>query len=560
VCGLSAALALLALSAPALGAVRAAFYEPISAESWLQVSPPYSHYTPVLGPYDSALATTVQQQVAWMEYANMDAGIAYWDGQGSPTDSRIGGILGASAGSSVKWALDYRGEQLTDPSVLETQNDLEYINARYASQSSYLRIGGSPVLFVRGGAGDTCDMADRWQAANTLGFYIVLTVVPGYTSCAAQPNSWYAFAPDTAESHTPGYSYSISPGAWSSDAELPQLARLPWPRWKRSIERMVASNEPLQLVTTWNDWAGGSAVEPAVEWVSPGCVTSGDACPGIYVNRLHKHINSAVVAAAGDIACDPTSVNFNGGDGTADMCHQKQTADLLTGVDTVLALGDIQYENATTSKFAGSYDPTWGQFKPITYPVPGNHEYNTTGAADYFTYFGAAAVGSWHVIALNSNCSIVSCAAGSDQELWLQADLAANADKQCTLAMWHQAHFTNGPHQPDDDGSTAAFWDDLYASGAELVLNGHDHNYQRFPPLKPDGTPDAGGIREIIVGTGGKDYDRTPTPNPPLPEVAHGGTFGVLKLWLYAGGYDWQFVPEQGATAKFSDYGSTPCH
>jgi hypothetical protein len=395
--------------------------------------------------------------------------------------------------------------------------------------------------------------------------------VPGYTSCTSQPNSWYAFAPDTAESHIPGYSYSISPGAWSSDAALPELARLPWPRWKRSIERMVASNEPLQLVTTWNDWAGGSGVEASVDWVSLDCVISGAACPGIYVNRLHKHIDSAVVAAAGDIACDPTSANFNGGDGTADMCRQKKTADLLPGVDAVLALGDIQYENATTSKFAGAYDPTWGQFKPITYPVPGNHEYNTTGAADYFTYFGAAAgdpakgyysvdIGSWHVIALNSNCSIVSCAAGSEQELWLKADLAANADKQCTLAMWHQAHFTSGPHQPDDDGSTAAFWDDLYAGGAELVLNGHDHNYQRYPPLKPDGTPDANGVREIIAGTGGKDQDRTPTLNAPLPDVAHGGIFGVLKLWLYKGGYDWQFVPEKGASDKFSDYGSTLCH
>jgi hypothetical protein len=253
------------------------------------------------------------------------------------------------------------------------------------------------------------------------------------------------------------------------------------------------------------------------------------------------------------------------------MCHEKNTADLLSGVDAVLTLGDLQYENATTSKFAASYDPTWGQFKPITYPVPGNHEYNTAGAADYFTYFGAAAgdptkgyysvdIGSWHVIALNSNCSVVSCAAGSDQEIWLQADLAANADKQCTLAMWHQPHFTDGPHQPDDDGSTAPFWDDLYAAGAELILNGHDHSYQRFPLLKSDGTRDPAGIREFVVGTGGKDQDATPSPGTPPSELAHGGTFGVLKLSLYKGGYDWQFVPEQGATSKFSDYGSSNCH
>src|SRR2546428_2437165 len=309
-----------------------------------------------------------------MEYANLDAGIAYWNGQGSPTDSRISGILNASNGSPIKWALDYQDEQVTDPSVQGIETDLAYINSRYASQPSYLRIGGSPVLFVHGGATDTCDMADRWGAANTLNFYIVLTVVPDQASCASQPNSWYEFAPDVPESHVPGYSYSISPGAWSADATQPQLKRLPWPRWKGSIERMVASNEPLQLITTWNDWAAGSAVEPSVDWVSTSCVISGAACPGIYLNGLHKHVNTAVVAAAGDIACDPTGADFNGGLGTADTCHQKNTSDLLKGVDAVLALGDLQYVDATTNKFALSYEPTWGQFKPITYPVPGNHE------------------------------------------------------------------------------------------------------------------------------------------------------------------------------------------
>jgi hypothetical protein len=567
---LLAAIVVLAASAPAFAVVRAAFYDPISAESWLQTNPPYSHFVPTLGGYDSGDAATVQQQDKWMEYAHLDAGIAYWDGQGTAKDSRISGILNASATSPVKWALYYQLEQVTDPSAQSIEADLAYVNSRYASQSSYLRIGGSPVLFVHGGAGDTCDMADRWAAGNTLNFYIVLTVVPGYVSCTSQPNSWHEFAPDVTESDVPGYSYSISPGAWSADAATPQLKRLPWTKWKDSIERMVASAEPLQLITTWNDWAGGSAVEPSVDWISTDCLISGAACPGVYLNRLHKHVDSAVVAAAGDIACDPTSANFNGGLGTTDMCHQQNTADLLTGVDAVLALGDLQYENATTSKFSASYEPSWGRYKPITYPVPGNHEYQTAGAADYYTYFGAAAgdpnkgyysfdIGSWHVVALNSNCSVVACAAGSDQELWLEADLAANADKKCTLAMWHQPHFTDGPHSPDDDGSTQPFWDDLYAAGAEVVLNGHDHSYQRFPLLKPDGTPDAAaGIREFIVGTGGKDQDAS-IPGTPLAEREHTGTFGVLKLWLYEDGYDWQFVPEKDAAQKWSDYGSGAC-
>jgi acid phosphatase type 7 len=572
-CLLATAIALLALCSPAFGVVRAAFYEPITADAWLQTDPPYSHYIPSLGAYDSGVGSIVRQQLAWMEYANLDAAIASWDGTGTPSDSRLPGIFNASVTSPIKWSLYYEPEYATDPSVQDISTVLEYINARYASQPPYLRINGRPVLFVHGGAADTCDMADRWQQANTLNFYLVLTVVPDYTGCTSQPDAWHQYDPGVAESRVPGQSYSISPGEWSGDAAEPQLTRS-WPNWRDAIRQMIASNEPLQLITTWNDWADGSAVEGATDWVHPICLATPIPCTGTYLNLLHKHITSVEVAAAGDIACDPSSANFNGGVGTDGFCHQKYTSDLLTGVEGVLALGDLQYETGSANKFLQSYDQSWGPFKPITYPVPGNHEYSTPGAAGYFDYFGARAgdptrgyysfdLGAWHLIALNSNCSMVSCAAGSEQETWLQADLAANSAKQCTLAFWHQAHFTDGPHTADDDGSTGAFWDDLYAAGAELVLNGHDHNYQRYPPLKPDGTrDDAAGVREIIVGTGGKDYDSTPIPNVggPVVERSHGGTFGVLKLWLYEDGYDFHFVWEKDTPSKWSDYGSTKCH
>src|SRR5262245_57710398 len=172
-----------------------------------------------------------------------------------------------------------------------------------------------------------------------------------------------------------------------------------------------------------------------------------------------------VIGAAGDIACSSSSSNFNGGNGTADKCRQKYTSDLLVnqGLAAVLPLGDAQYESGTLSGFQKSYALSWGRVKSITRPAPGNHEYKTTNASGYFDYFngtGAATgpagdrtkgyysfdVGTWHLIALNStdHCTIVSCAAGSAQEQWLKADLAANANKYCTLAFWHDPRFNSG--------------------------------------------------------------------------------------------------------------------
>jgi hypothetical protein len=295
------------------------------------------------------------------------------------------------------------------------------------------------------------------------------------------------------------------------------------------------------------------------------------SCPGTYLNRLHKHIASTVVTAAGDIACDPAATDFNGGNGVAGACRQKKTSDLLAGSDAVLALGDTQSDTGTGSAYARSYGPSWGRFLSITHPVPGDREYQTSGAGGYFDYFDAAAgdpakgyysfdAGAWHFVALNSNCQVVSCAAGSAQETWLKTDLAENAGKKCTLAFWHAPHFTDGPQAADAGGSTRAFWDDLYAAGADVVLNANDRNYQRFPPLRPDGaTDDATGIREFVVGTGGTGL-ATPTASPAAAQREQGGTFGILRLTRWVNGYDWQFVPERGATPTFGDYGSQACH
>lgn len=276
-----------------------------------------------------------------------------------------------------------------------------------------------------------------------------------------------------------------------------------------------------------------------------------------------------VVAAAGDIACDPADPNFNGGNGTATACHMKATADAIAGIgpDAVLLLGDNQYENGALAKYQASYDPAWGSFKAITYPSPGNHEYLTAGAAGYYGYFGAAAgdpakgyysfdLGGWHLIVLNSNCAAVGgCGAGSPQEQWLAADLAAHPGV-CTLATWHHPRFSSGPH--GNDAASQAFWTALYAAGADLVLNGHDHVYERFAPQDPAGAADPVlGIRQITVGTGGKNLTGFPVIRA-NSEVRNATTFGVLELTLYPDGYAWRFVPEAGGA--FADSGLGWCH
>ncbi len=277
---------------------------------------------------------------------------------------------------------------------------------------------------------------------------------------------------------------------------------------------------------------------------------------------------SVRVAAAGDIACNPSSSDFNGGSGRGGDCRQRATSDLLVGAgyDAVLPLGDLQYENGAYAKFLASYDPSWGRVKSISKPVPGNHEYYSEGALGYYRYFGAAAgdpakgyysydLGPWHVVALNSNCSAVGgCGAGSPQEQWLRADLAANPST-CTLAYWHHPRFSSGSH--GSDPRYTAFWRALYEANADLVLGGHDHNYERFAPQTPGGAPDAArGIRQIVAGAGGKGT-RSFEAIRPNSEVRDSSSLGVLELTLGAAAYEWRYRP---AVGTFTDSGSAACH
>lgn len=271
-----------------------------------------------------------------------------------------------------------------------------------------------------------------------------------------------------------------------------------------------------------------------------------------------------VIAAAGDIACGSATPP------TA-PCRHSQTSDILVGgrLDAVLTLGDNQYETGSLADFQSSYDPTWGRVKSITDPVPGNHEYFTSGAAGYFSYFGGAAgdptkgyysfdLDSWHLIALNSNCaSVGGCDGGSPQERWLRADLAAHQNA-CTLAYWHHPRFTTrsvGGHVSNPE--MQPFWQALYEFRADVVLSGHQHNYERFTPQTPTGSADSSaGIRQFVVGTGGRSLYPFTSPPAPNSVVRNDDTFGVLKLTLRPTSYEWQFLPVAGT---FTDSGSATC-
>jgi hypothetical protein len=313
-----------------------------------------------------------------------------------------------------------------------------------------------------------------------------------------------------------------------------------------------------------------TAVDSAGNESSPA---SASASPG----------GNPVVAAAGDIACDPADPAFNGGAGTAGQCRQMAVSNLLAGASAVMPLGDIQYECGGYQAFLASYDPSWGRFRSYTRPAVGNHEYIASGpgftgcdasgqATGYFDYFNGVgamtgpagdrgkgyysySLGSWHVVVLNSECAKVPCAAGSAQEQWLRQELAAS-QAACTLAYFHHPLYSSGNYRPGI-AAVRPFFQALYDGGADLVLVGHEHNYERFAPQDANGNADPQfGIRQFIVGTGGSSFY---VPGAPIAnsEVRNATSFGVLKVTLSPAGYAWQFVP---ATGGFTDSGSTACH
>jgi acid phosphatase type 7 len=293
---------------------------------------------------------------------------------------------------------------------------------------------------------------------------------------------------------------------------------------------------------------GATATQPPAPSAPTGPTTSP-------TNPTVSPAGDPVLVGAGDIArCD--------GDG------DEATAALLDQIPgTVFTAGDNVYDSGTPEEFERCYHPSWGRHRDRTRPTPGNHDHETRDLAGYLGYFGEIAgtasepwyswdAGTWHVVHLDSMCSEVpgGCGVDSAQVEWLRRDLRANPAR-CTLAIWHHPRFSSGEH--GDDASVGPFWDALYEAGADLIVNGHDHSYERFAPQAPDARADPErGIRQFVVGTGGANLRGFPriAPNSELrASVSH----GVIVLTLHPTGYDWRFVATEG---PFQDLGSAPCH
>ncbi|HEY3233707.1 MAG TPA: metallophosphoesterase, partial [Polyangiaceae bacterium] len=308
--------------------------------------------------------------------------------------------------------------------------------------------------------------------------------------------------------------------------------------------------------------AGGTAGTGGSAGIGGGLAIGGSSGTGGAASSCST--GDPVFAGAGDIAT-------NGG-------AQSQTADILDMLfpmsapacaGTVFTAGDNAYSNGTLNQFNMYFDPTWGKHKARMRPTPGNHDYGTANAAGYFDYFNGVGVmtgpagergkgyysydvGAWHMIAINSNCSAIGgCNPGSPQETWLRADLTATTAK-CVLAYWHHPRFSSGTNH-GDAVEMQPIWQALYDSDADVVISGHDHEYERFGPQTPTGTADASrGMVEFVVGTGGAGLYTCGTLEATSIKCDN-TSHGVLKLTLHPTSYDFEFIPIVGDT--FTDSG-----
>lgn len=556
---------------------RAVFYYGWFPAAWSQQGMnPFTKYHPELGWYDGGDPSVIADQIDSMQYGNFNVAIASWWGIGSREDVRMPALLDSQANTTLKWSFYYEKEGNGDPAQSEVESDLNYLVSTYGSNPNAARINGRLVVFVYNANDTTCDVVTKYKNANTANVYLVMKVFSGYRNCVDQPDGWHQYGPNVREDQQSSYSFTISPGFYHATATSPLLTRDP-SLWDDNVRDMIASNADWQLVVSFNEWGEGTAVENATDY--PNFEPGWDSASGygFYLDCLHNDgvnctntptptpaptntpaptptqssTGGLVVLAAGDIAnCNNTK--------------DTESANIVLGYPDapVLTLGDNEYESGTTTEFTNCFDPTWGQFKDRIHPAVGNHEYNTTGATGYYNYFGAVAGdptkgyysfdlnAAWHVIVVNSNCSkIGGCGTTSPQYAWIQQDLTANAGKNI-IATWHHPRYSSGVTHGSASSMDAIF--DLLADNhADLILQGHEHNYERFAPINAAGQVDeVNGIRSFVVGTGGKDADNYALGTPIFGSEygCSAGTIGVLKLTLYSDHYDWEFLQSSGPT------------
>lgn len=646
---------------------RGMFYYPWYPEDWgtcdATGSPSRSKYDPARGCYSQNDTNLLAEHVTDLNDAHVDVGIYSWYRNDPPNftnpsnrDIRFQSVLDASAANTpdLKWALLYEREG-NDPNLAwnNIRTDLNYAMSKYGSNDNYLRIEGRPVVFVWADPDDGCgdgadfqnsgstEMMERWRYAigqssrrtsvPVPNIHPVMKVFPGYRSCPANTYprtdfSFYQYAPaapddqvhaavptdigGTPISSVGNGSYVITPGFYHFDdtgtpgSDKPFLDRRTDSNWRLRIRNQIASGKFWQLITTYNEFAEGTQVEATEEFDSDN----------LYLRALIENGQETfTVMAAGDIACDPASGSFNMGNGSGQSCRQKYTAELVTAnlPDRVLALGDTQYEMGEYNNFLASYDLSWGQFKDITRPAVGNHEYddpNPSGfggsctgsncANGYFDYFngidnpglagyrtGTAGqipglydfrLGNWHLISFNSEiCGGVgghACESGTAPYNALVDMLAANADAGCQLIYMHHPRWSHDGTHPDQV-QLSDLYQLMYDNDTELMVVGHSHNYERFARMDPSGAEDNSssdgdpiGIRYIVAGTGGRNHTpvlnatalgsagRTYHPiqasSPAEGAGAGTGAFGVLELTLAPSGYDWDF--QSTTTAQYT--------
>ncbi len=531
--------------------LRAAIYYPYAKEDWADLP-----LLPARGEYDSREPEIIEAQIKEMKEAGIQAAAMHWKDESAR--AFLAAILQASRGQDFYWGIFLDVEKHGDPSAALIRQTLDEIFQSFAMHPNIWRMEHRLTLILDvDEVDDGCGMVSRWLEANRdQRFYLIMQVFENYDRCSSQPDVWVDLDPQSPLQPAPAESRTLRVNSWDGN-ELADLERSMMD-WGRQVQ---AAGEPhgLQIIYAYNDWRNHSHIEAAAVWGEAGQFygevlrRNGRDFAALVEEMLFK--NEAVLVGAGDIA-------ICGEEGS------QYTAELLDQIPgTVFTAGDNSNEEGSAANYELCFDPTWGRHKERIYPAAGNHDLLTAQGAPYFAYFGERAgeagkgyysfdLGQWHIIVLNSVCEYAGgCGENSPQMEWLREDLQSH-DNLCTLAIWHYPLFTSAARGGNE--VVRPFWKALYDAGADVIINGHDHHYERFAPLNPAGQPDPErGIRQFIIGTGGAGLRG-------IGDVAAHSekhilyTYGVLKLILKANGYYWEFVPVAGMGA--TDSGSGVCH